>query len=207
MADSFWSAVAPAALGWRGAFAACSNACCGRRAAFLAAAGGGAGDPPRTLAAAFSCLLLVLQRPFFAASALLAGMLFLVLVSNAKYHALREPFIFQDFEYFSDAFKHPRLYLPFSAPAGRLLALLAFGWRGLCGAWRSSESAAVRLPVADFLTGAGGWRWPGCCCCGWGRGETGGQLRRGGDLRRLGLLAPCGAMARKNCCLPADFAL
>lgn len=37
----------------------------------------------------------------------------LVLINHAKYRALREPFIYQDLEYFLDALKHPRLYLPF----------------------------------------------------------------------------------------------
>ena len=37
----------------------------------------------------------------------------LVLINHAKFDALREPFIYQDFEYFVDAIRHPRLYLPF----------------------------------------------------------------------------------------------
>ncbi len=37
----------------------------------------------------------------------------LVLINHAKFRSLREPFIYQDFEYFLDAIKHPRLYLPF----------------------------------------------------------------------------------------------
>ena len=56
----------------------------------------------------------------------LTGVLLLVLVSNAKAHSLREPFIYQDFEYFLDALKHPRLYLPFMGAWRAALALLAF---------------------------------------------------------------------------------
>src|SRR5271155_2683877 len=63
--------------------------------------------------AAFGCGLLLVQRPVCAAFALLAAQLVILLVSNAKFAALREPFIFQDFEYFVDAMRHPRLYLPF----------------------------------------------------------------------------------------------
>jgi hypothetical protein len=47
---------------------------------------------------------------------MLAGLgiwLAVVLVGNAKEASLREPFVFMDFEYFTDAIKHPRLYLPF----------------------------------------------------------------------------------------------
>jgi hypothetical protein len=98
----------------------------------------------------FACLLLVLRRPFFAAGALLAGLLFLVLVSNAKYHSLREPFIFQDFEYFSDALKHPRLYLPFLG-AGRAAAGAPLsGWRHRCRPGSSSRRCwrASRSPIS-----------------------------------------------------------
>jgi hypothetical protein len=63
--------------------------------------------------AAYAALTLLLGRPWFAMALCLAGLLLLVQVNNAKFHALREPFVFQDFEYFTDAIKHPRLYIPF----------------------------------------------------------------------------------------------
>jgi phosphoglycerol transferase MdoB-like AlkP superfamily enzyme len=56
---------------------------------------------------------LLLGRPWFAAAAVSAFLLMLVLVNNAKVKALREPFVFQDYEYFTDAIRHPRLYIPF----------------------------------------------------------------------------------------------
>lgn len=74
----------------------------------------------------FAGLLLAVQRPWFAMAVAWALTLLVVLVSNAKYHSLREPFIFQDFEYFSDAIKHPRLYLPFLGWGNALLAVAAF---------------------------------------------------------------------------------
>ncbi|MEF3193785.1 MAG: hypothetical protein K6346_06200, partial [Halothiobacillaceae bacterium] len=46
-------------------------------------------------------LTLALGRPWFAAAALSAFLLMLVLVNNAKVKALREPFVFQDYEYFT----------------------------------------------------------------------------------------------------------
>ncbi|WP_414041646.1 LTA synthase family protein [Acidithiobacillus sp. M4-SHS-6] len=61
----------------------------------------------------FTLLLLLVQRPIFAALAALGAWLTVVLVGNAKEASLREPFVFMDFEYFTDAIKHPRLYLPF----------------------------------------------------------------------------------------------
>ena len=68
---------------------------------------------------AHALLTLVLGRPWFAAAAVAAFLLVLVLVNNAKFKALREPFVFQDYEYFTDAIRHPRLYIPF------------FGWGSL----------------------------------------------------------------------------
>ena len=58
-------------------------------------------------------LLLLLRRPWFAVAVLLVFLLLLILISNAKYHSLGEPFIYQDFSYFIDALRYPRLYLPF----------------------------------------------------------------------------------------------
>lgn len=58
-------------------------------------------------------LILILRRPWFAAASIFALFLLLVLISNAKYRSLREPFIYQDFSYFIDAIRFPRLYLPF----------------------------------------------------------------------------------------------
>ncbi|MCF7987793.1 MAG: LTA synthase family protein [Methylovulum sp.] len=76
--------------------------------------------------ALFALLLLLVQRPWFAVVLLLAFQALLVLVNHAKYDSLREPFIFQDFEYFTDAIKHPRLYLPFFGIARTVIATLGF---------------------------------------------------------------------------------
>jgi hypothetical protein len=93
-----------------------------------------------------SVLLLLLQRPVFAASSLLAGFLFVVLVSNAKVHSLHEPFIFQDFEYFSDALRHPRLYMPFLGAVRALLSLFAL-WPGDCR--RVDDGGVAARPDVD----------------------------------------------------------
>ncbi|MDJ0750981.1 MAG: LTA synthase family protein [Woeseiaceae bacterium] len=61
----------------------------------------------------YAVLLLLTQRALFAAAAGLVIQLSVVLVSNAKYKALQEPFLFSDFGLFSQALRHPRLYLPF----------------------------------------------------------------------------------------------
>ena len=75
---------------------------------------------------AFAFELSLFQRPWFAAAFVLAFVLFVVLVSNAKFSSLREPFIFSDFEYFTDALRHPRLYIPFLGWGRAALALAGF---------------------------------------------------------------------------------
>lgn len=75
---------------------------------------------------AFAFELSLFQRPWFATAFVLALLLFVVLVSNAKFSSLREPFIFSDFEYFIDALRHPRLYIPFLGWWRAALALAGF---------------------------------------------------------------------------------
>jgi len=61
----------------------------------------------------FLILTLIVQRPIFSGIAIIVFLFILVIVSNAKYTALREPMVFSDIAMFSQAFKHPRLYFPF----------------------------------------------------------------------------------------------
>jgi hypothetical protein len=75
---------------------------------------------------AHGMLVLLLGRPWFTMIALSAFLLLLVLVNNAKEQALREPFVFQDFEYFTDAMRHPRLYIPFLGWGKTLVAGCGF---------------------------------------------------------------------------------
>lgn len=89
--------------------------------------------PPAALAIHLGLWLLLLalslvlfRRPWFAMMMALALLLPVILVSNAKSRSLGEPFIFQDFEYFTDAMKHPRLYLPFLNVLHVLLAMAGF---------------------------------------------------------------------------------
>jgi len=61
----------------------------------------------------FGLFTLILQRPWFAVFFILSLQLVVVQSSNSKSRTLNEPFICHDFEYFWDAIKHPRLYVPF----------------------------------------------------------------------------------------------
>jgi hypothetical protein len=106
--------------------------------------------------AAWSLLWLILGRPGFAAALTLAGHFLLVAVSNAKYRALREPFVYSDFGLFSQAFRFPRLYLPFlgvwRALAVAAGAVFAFAV-GLFaeGPWSGGRAAAAALLVCAAL--------------------------------------------------------
>jgi hypothetical protein len=74
----------------------------------------------------FAIGLMLCQRPWFMVVLLWIFQALLVLVNQAKYDSLREAFIFQDFEYFTDAIKHPRLYLPFFGVARTFFATMGF---------------------------------------------------------------------------------
>jgi hypothetical protein len=61
----------------------------------------------------YSIVTLVSARPWFASLITVSLVTLMVIVSNAKYASLREPFVFTDLSLFSQLFEHPRLYLPF----------------------------------------------------------------------------------------------
>ncbi|SMF45960.1 Phosphoglycerol transferase MdoB [Pseudomonas sp. LAIL14HWK12:I11] len=82
----------------------------------------------------FGLLYALTARPLFSGVNLLLLWVLIVLVSNSKYHSLREPFVCADFEYFSDAVKFPRLYLPFfgfGKAAVLAVGFLVYLWAGL----------------------------------------------------------------------------
>lgn len=68
----------------------------------------------------------VWQRPYFASGLNNAGLLLIVLVSNAKFASLREPFLLSDFRFFKALLRHPRLYLPFFGIVPAIACALAF---------------------------------------------------------------------------------
>jgi len=74
----------------------------------------------------YALFVLVLQRPWFALAFIASLQLVVVQSSNTKWRTLREPFICQDFEYFLDAIRHPRLYVPFFG-IGLALGAIAAG--------------------------------------------------------------------------------
>lgn len=100
---------------------------------------------------AFALELMLFRRPYFAVANVLAIELLIVLVSNAKYKALKEPFVYPDFEYFLDAIKHPRLYLPFFGVGKAVAAGGGYGlalWAGL--ALEDSVTAGAGVWLVSF---------------------------------------------------------
>lgn len=75
----------------------------------------------------FALELLLFQRPWFALFNLLGLQLLLIIVSNMKRVYLREPFFYTDTEYFLDAIKHPRLYIPFFGVFNTIAGFMLYG--------------------------------------------------------------------------------
>ena len=100
----------------------------------------------------FGLGLAIWQRPYLASGLNVAGMLLLVLVSNAKFASLREPFLLSDFRFFIALLRHPRLYLPFFGilPAiGCALVFILF-----CGfALWMEPSLVSKIGLAAFMCG------------------------------------------------------
>jgi hypothetical protein len=133
---------------------------------------------------AFLALAALLQRPIFAAALVLGLQGLLLAVSSAKQRVLREPLVFADLGLFSQAFRHPRLYLPYFGL--QRCALVATVFAAVMAAGFVLEHAngvspwiwAALLTLAIALLGLGT------------RAASGGlSLDAGKDAARFGLVA------------------
>ncbi|MDH0737952.1 LTA synthase family protein [Achromobacter spanius] len=155
---------------------------------------------------AFALELMLFRRPYFAVANVLAIELLIVLVSNAKYKALKEPFVYPDFEYFLDAVKHPRLYLPFFGVGKALAAGGGYGvalWAGLtledsvtagAGVWLASFAELPQeggfdstVPVGFFFSFSAGLALIGSACIALGNKGQSPRFDAIFDLRNMGL--------------------
>jgi len=103
------------------------------------------------------CLAVVLAasgRSFFSVLLLAAGQLTVIQVSNAKYRALREPFIFSDFGIFSQTLRHPRLYLPFLG-MWRILFAGSAAFVAIVVGWLLEKPAVLSLEWSIAALAAG----------------------------------------------------
>lgn len=87
----------------------------------------------------FGFFFALTQRPWLTMALTIAISTLLVLVNNAKYEHLREPFLACDFIYFWEAIRYPQLYLPYFGYGRAALLLLAF--LAILGTWLWLEPA------------------------------------------------------------------
>lgn len=108
----------------------------------------------------FGAGLLLLQRPWFCVVTVLSLQMVVIQSSNTKSHTLNEPFICHDFEYFLDAIRHPRLYVPFFgirlAVGASLAGLIAIAAFFLLEPSISSRAGWGALLIAAGLPGISG---------------------------------------------------
>ncbi|WP_091809599.1 LTA synthase family protein [Burkholderia sp. WP9] len=102
------------------------------------------------LAVVAGSTLALTARPLFSVSVALVSIAVLAVVSNAKYESLREPFVFTDLSLFSQAFSHPRLYLPFLS-FGKVLGLVASLAVAVVGFLLESPTGATQRCLAGLL--------------------------------------------------------
>ncbi|MCY7386608.1 MAG: sulfatase-like hydrolase/transferase [Burkholderiales bacterium] len=98
----------------------------------------------------FGVGLAIWQRPIFASGLNVAMLLLIVLVSNAKFASLREPFLLSDFRFFKALLRHPRLYLPFFGVVPAIGSAVIFGIFCVF-ALRSEASMLSQIDIIGFL--------------------------------------------------------
>lgn len=92
----------------------------------------------------FTILMLITQRVTVAVLLLFLGQIIIVAVNNTKEKTLHEPFLWCDFEYFTDAIRHPNLYLPFF---GYFKAFVLIS--SLCGLF--FWLIHIRIPITELM--------------------------------------------------------
>lgn len=145
----------------------------------------------------FAAFLLLVQRPWFASAFILSLQLVLLQSHLVKWYSLKEPFLVQDFAYFLDAMRHPRLYVPFfgiglaiGASLAGAGAIAAFLWLEPWWLDDVGSRAALLSLAALTVTGAG------MLVAGL-RGLPAVSLRPEEDLVALGLYAYLWSYARR----------
>jgi phosphoglycerol transferase MdoB-like AlkP superfamily enzyme len=87
------------------------------------------------LAMLFLCTLFVLlsARPIFSGFCAVALLVVMIGTSNPKFQILREPFVFSDLCLYTQVFRYPRLYLPFTDPRAVAAAIMGLVVLALAG--------------------------------------------------------------------------
>jgi hypothetical protein len=100
----------------------------------------------------YSPFLVLFRRPWFASVIVLCLLVVVILVSNAKHHSLREPFIYHDFSYFRDAVRYPRLYLPFLGIWSGVAILVAVAMAGATGMFLERSQGVIIIGMSTVIT-------------------------------------------------------
>lgn len=131
----------------------------------------------------FLVLSALCQRPYLASGLALALHRLVIVVNDAKWRALHEPLLFSDYGLYSQALRHPRLYLPYLHPLPTLMAALAF-------------VAVLAVSLMLEVSGISGLGWllllpvgVGMIWSGTRRAQPILTLEPGRDVVRLGLIA------------------
>lgn len=136
----------------------------------------------------YAMLLTLLERPWFVMGLMLAGVQVVIQVSNAKFRSLNEPFVFHDYEYFTDAIRHPRLYIPFLG-WGKFLAICAVVILAAGLALYSEHAPYGQLQWHQRWLFIGGLLAAGAGLCWWGhRHLSQPTLNPVQDMQSLGLM-------------------
>ena len=93
----------------------------------------------------FYFILIFTGRVLFTAILGFSLFLLLIFVNNAKYKSLHEPVLFSDYDYVLDAFRFPRLYLPFLG-VGYILGIIVLIFIAGCCYYYDS----LRIELFDF---------------------------------------------------------
>lgn len=100
---------------------------------------------------AFVGTLILVQRPWFAMLLVSVFLLLIVVISNAKFKSLAEPFTVQDFRYLTDAIRYPRLYLPFLGWVKALVAICGVSLAVGIGLWVEPALPGGLLSISTTL--------------------------------------------------------
>lgn len=133
----------------------------------------------------YAPLLILLRRPWFTNALLLALLLLVVQISNAKQRALREPFIYQDFSYFIDALRFPRLYLPFLGFWSAVAVATAVAAALVCGLLLEAPMPFSAVSISTALSAGTGL----LLFMAGRRAESRLELEPNSDLVRMGMPA------------------
>ena len=98
----------------------------------------------------FLILLMVSYRPVFSSIGTLIAFLAVVLLNNAKFHALKEPLVFSDFALFRHVIQHPQLYLKYIG-IHNIAIIFLLGAVTIALGITLEQSMVPRTNVVDFL--------------------------------------------------------